>query len=462
MLKFFNTYSGQIEEFIPIETGKVGMYTCGPTVYDYIHIGNLRAYIFEDLLRRTLKFFGYKVTQVMNITDVDDKTIRDSNAKGMNLEEYTQKYIDAFFEDIDKMRIERAEYYPRAIKHIPEMIDIVKKLIAKGCTYEKDGSIYFRISEFENYGKLSKLNLEQTMTGLRVDLDEYDKDDVRDFALWKASKEGEPSWDADFGKGRPGWHIECSAMSMKYLGETFDIHTGGIDNMFPHHENEIAQSEMANGKKFVNYWLHNEHLMVDGKKMSKSLGNFYTLRDILDKGYTPEALRFLLISVHYRKQVNYTDTTMEKAENTIKRQRDFYKRLRESKTSENQGEELIDEINTTSEQFKNELANDLNISGALGNYFELMKKINLKMEKSALSQNEKGMALKFFDGVEKILDLDDKKKAILEADLKLLIKEREKARNNKDFAKADEIRDQLLVHGIVLEDTKDGTRWKYL
>ncbi|MBU1626852.1 cysteine--tRNA ligase [bacterium] len=462
MLKFFNTYSGRIEDFIPIEQGKAKMYTCGPTVYDYVHIGNLRAYLFEDILRRTLKFFGFDVTQVMNLTDVDDKTIREANAKGMSLKDYTEKYKKAFFEDIDTLRIERAEEYPSATKHISQMVNIIKALIKKGCTYEKSGSIYFKISEFQKYGRLSKIDIDRTKTGLRVDLDEYDKDDVRDFALWKASKDGETSWDTDIGKGRPGWHIECSAMSMEYLGETFDIHTGGVDNIFPHHENEIAQSEMATGKKFVNYWLHNEHLLVDGKKMSKSLGNFYTLRDLLENGHTPQAIRFLLISVHYRKQLNFTDATMEKAENTIKRIRDFYKRLKEAKAANNSNDDLLPEIDNALESFKSEMADDLNISGSLGHYFELMKKINLKLEKGEVSQNEKSKALNFFHSAEKILDLEDREETILDVKLTRLIEKREIARQNKDFTKADEIRDQLLAHGIVLEDTKDGTRWKRL
>jgi cysteinyl-tRNA synthetase len=461
-MKFFNTYSGVLEKFVPIEPMKVKLYTCGPTVYDYVHIGNLRAYLFEDILRRTLKYFGYEVTQVMNITDVDDKTIRESNAKGLSLGEYTEKYIDAFFEDIDKLRIERAEYYPRATDHIPEMVEIIKKIVSTGCTYEKDGSIYFRITDFPGYGRLSKVDIDKTRTGLRVDLDEYEKDDVRDFVLWKSHKKGEPYWETEIGKGRPGWHIECSAMSMKYLGETFDIHTGGVDNIFPHHENEIVQSEVATGKKFVNYWLHNEHLIVNGRKMSKSLGNFYTLRDLLEKGYHPESIRFMLISVHYRKQINFTDETMEKAENTIRRIRDFYDRLEQTKISKKRSVELIEEVEKSKELFEKDIADDLNISGALGHFFDLMKKVNLKLESNEISLDEKTRALEFFHGAEKIFDVGLKKKKMLEADMIKLIQEREAARKDRQFDRADEIRDKLLVNGIALEDTKEGTRWKYI
>jgi len=288
-LRFFNTITRKKEEFVSIEPGKVGMYTCGPTVYDYAHIGNFRTYMFEDLLRRYLEYKGYEVTQVMNITDVDDKTIAGSRAKKVSLSEYTKKYIDAFFDDLDTLNIERADFYPEATTHIKEMVELVKKLLDKGFAYRSDGDIYFKLSSFKDYGKLSKMKLENLKIGARVGKDEYEKEEASDFALWKGwdEKDGDVFWETEIGKGRPGWHIECSAMSMKYLGEHFDIHTGGIDNMFPHHENEIAQSESATGKKFVNFWLHSLHLIVEGKKMSKSLGNIYTLRDILEKGYNP-------------------------------------------------------------------------------------------------------------------------------------------------------------------------------
>ncbi|RMF88331.1 MAG: cysteine--tRNA ligase, partial [Nitrospinota bacterium] len=310
MLKFYNSLTRRKEEFHPIEPGRVRMYTCGPTVYDYAHIGNFRAYIFEDILRRYLKYKGYQVTQVMNITDVDDKTIRESRRRGMSLKEFTSFYVQAFFEDLETLNIERAEYYPAATEHIDQMVALIKRLIENGHTYEVDGSIYFRISTFPAYGRLAGLDAVQLQGGAsgRVDADEYGKEDVRDFVLWKAWREedGDVFWETELGKGRPGWHIECSAMSMHYLGEHFDIHTGGIDNLFPHHENEIAQSEAATKKPFVNYWLHCQHLLVNNAKMSKSLGNFYTLRDLLERGYKPKAIRYALLSTHYRQQHNFT------------------------------------------------------------------------------------------------------------------------------------------------------------
>ncbi|MDH4257816.1 MAG: cysteine--tRNA ligase, partial [Candidatus Aminicenantes bacterium] len=319
MIRFFNTLSGKLEPFHPLKKGEVKLYTCGPTVYDHAHIGNFRAYAFEDLLKRFLVFMGYKVTHVMNITDVDDKTIKGAHSEGISLQEYTKKYIDSFFKDIDTLRMARADHYPRATEHIPEMIQMIKGLMEKGYAYAKDGSIYFSIAKFPNYGRLSKINLKELKPGERVELDEYEKDNIIDFALWKHKKEGEPFWETEVGPGRPGWHIECSVMSSKYLGETFDIHCGGTDNIFPHHENEIAQSEAYFGKKFVNYWLHCRHLIVDGEKMSKSLGNQYTLRDLLDKNIDPLVLRFLLISTHYRKMLNFTFKALEQASASLGR-----------------------------------------------------------------------------------------------------------------------------------------------
>ncbi|HEC80710.1 MAG TPA: cysteine--tRNA ligase, partial [Firmicutes bacterium] len=326
-MRFYNTLIKSVEEFSPLEGDVVKMYTCGPTVYDYAHIGNFRTYVFEDILRRWLKFRGYKVIQVMNITDVDDKTIMGANEKGISLDEYTREYTNAFFEDIDTLRIERAEHYPRATEHINEMIALIEKLIEKGIAYVADDGIYYSIAKFPEYGKLSGFDVKSVKAGARVAKDEYDKEDVRDFALWKFRRPDEPFWSAPFGDGRPGWHIECSAMSMKYLGETFDIHIGGVDNIFPHHENEIAQSEGATGKKFVRYWLHSEHLIVEGRKMSKSLGNFYTLRDLLSMGYNPIAIRYLLLSTHYRKQLNFTFDGLKGAYSTVMRLWDTIGRL---------------------------------------------------------------------------------------------------------------------------------------
>ena len=323
MIRFYNTLSGQIEEFIPLEPGQVKMYTCGPTVYDYAHIGNFRAYVFEDLLKRFLLAMGFKVTHVMNITDVDDKTIRGAKAKNLSLEEYTKIYTEAFFEDIDTLKILRADYYPRATQHIPDVVKMIKGLMARGYAYEKDGSIYFDVSKFPNYGQLAKIKISELKTGVRIDADEYSKDSVQDFALWKKRKEGEPYWETELGPGRPGWHIECSVMSTKYLGETFDIHCGGVDNIFPHHENEIAQSEAYTGKKFVNYWLHCHHLIVEGEKMSKSKGNFYTLRDLTSRGVDPLDLRYLLLATHYRKMLNFTFDGLRQAGAARRRLYDF-------------------------------------------------------------------------------------------------------------------------------------------
>ncbi len=299
-LRLYNTLSGEKEIFVPLKDKFAGIYSCGPTVYGFAHIGNLRAYVFADMLRRYLEFRGYTVRQVMNLTDLDDKTIRASKEQGIGLREYTDRYIKFFFKDVDLLRIKRADVYPRVTEHIKEMADMIKILLDKGYAYRKNGSIYFKVTEFKDYGKLAKIDLSQIKPGATVEADEYEKEDVRDFALWKGKKEGEPFWVTDIGEGRPGWHIECSAMSTKYLGNTIDIHTGGVDNIFPHHQNEIAQSEAATGKKFVRYWMHCEHLLVDNRKMSKSLGNIISLREVLNMGYRPEALRYLFVSSHYR------------------------------------------------------------------------------------------------------------------------------------------------------------------
>ena len=329
MIRFHNTLSRCKEEFRPLVDGEVRLYTCGPTVYDYAHIGNFRAYVWEDLLRRYLKASGYRVTQVMNITDVDDKTIRGAREAGASLEEFTARYIEAFFEDLDALGIERAEHYPRATRHIPEMIALIERLHETGHAYESKGSHYFRLDSFPTYGRLARLDREGMIENFRVDSDEYEKSDVRDFVLWKARKEGEPCWETPLGPGRPGWHVECSAMSMKYLGESFDIHTGGADNVFPHHENEIAQSEAATGKRFVRTWMHCAHLVVNGEKMSKSKGNFYTLRDLQRQGHDPQAIRYLLVSQHYRKPLNFTLDGIAWAAANLNRLGDCRRRLRE-------------------------------------------------------------------------------------------------------------------------------------
>ncbi len=470
-LRIHNTYSGMVEEFIPSgqKKDKIGdyppvtIYSCGPTVYGYAHIGNFRTFIFNDLLRRYLKFRGYRVDHAMNITDVDDKTINGSLSEGLSLRDYTDRYIKIFFEDLDSLNIEKAEHTPRATESIDEMVDIIRRLDEKGIVYTKDGSQYFSISKFENYGRLSRLDSREIKTGLRYDTDEYEKDDVRDFVLWKAAKENEPSWDTPYGAGRPGWHIECSAMVRGVFGGTIDIHTGGVDLIFPHHENEIAQSEGAYGEPFVRYWIHVEHLLVDGAKMSKSKGNFYTLRDLLDKGYSPRAIRYLLIASHYRKQLNFTLEGLRTAENALARIDNFLVRLGDIKK---EGEAdpavktLSDEFN---EHFTEIMDDDLNVSGGIGAFFEYLHSLNSLIDegrmslaaaarvKEALQRVDSVFGFIFFSGTEDDIDVTR---------IESLIAQRQEARKAKDFARADEIRDILIAEGIFLEDTRDGVRWK--
>jgi len=459
-LRFRNTFTRQKEEFNPIEPGKVRMYTCGPTVYKQAHVGNFRAYMFEDLLRRYLKYKGFQVTQVMNLTDVDDKTIRDSNAQGIPLKEFTAPMIKEFFEDIDSLGIERAEMYPAATEHIAEMVGLVKTLHDKGHAYEVDGNYYFKISSFPDYGKLANLDMEGLKAGARIAADEYEKDSVSDFALWKAWDEadGDVYWETEIGKGRPGWHIECSAMSMKYLGKHFDIHTGGVDNMFPHHENEIAQSEAATGEKFVNYWMHCGYLISEGKKMSKSLGNFYTLRDILGRGYSGVAVRYMLISTHYRQQLDFTIDGLEAARNSLERYNDFINNLADYPGGESGGE-ASGLIQKARKGFEESLDDDLNISGALGAVFDFIRDINRLKAENKLSASERDEVLATIRRFDTVLNFTFETEDIDE-EIEGLIAQRTEAKKNKDFARADKIRDDLLARGIILEDTPQGVRWK--
>ncbi len=463
-IKFYNTLTRHLDSFKPIEKDTVKIYSCGPTVYDYAHIGNFRSYIFSDLLRRFLKYEGYKVIHTMNLTDVDDKTIRRSNEENMSLKEYTDKYIKVFFEDLETLNIEKVEYYPRATEHINEMIELIKKLDKNGYTYEADGSIYFNISKFKEYGKLSKIDLSGMKSGVRIDVDEYNKEDVRDFVLWKGKKEGEPFWETEYGAGRPGWHIECSAMSSKYLGETFDIHTGGVDLIFPHHENEIAQSECASGKKFVNYWLHCAHLIVNGEKMSKSKGNFYTLRDLLKKGYSPKAIRYLLLSTHYRKQLNFTEEGINAAQQAVEKLQIFYNNLKNLNTFSPDDNGYKDILNSSIEKFDSNLEDDLNISGALGELFNLVHITNKFIQENKLTKTDTEIVLNAIRKINSILAvIDESDNENIDKEIEKLIEQRQQARKDKNFKLADEIRDKLKnEYNIILEDTKEGVRWRKL
>lgn len=460
-IQFFDTMARKKRVFAPLREKVAKMYTCGPTVYNYAHIGNFRAYLFEDILRRTLEYFGYNVVQVMNLTDVDDKTIRDSKASGIPLKQYTKTYVDAFFEDLKKLNVEKAEYYPAATDHIQEMIDIIKVLIEKGYAYKSDdNSIYFSIAKFKNYGKLARIDMKNQRSGARVNSDEYEKDSVADFALWKAWSEGDGDvwWESPWGKGRPGWHIECSAMSMKYLGRTFDIHTGGIDNMFPHHEDEIAQSESANGQKFVNYWMHCEYLIVDGQKMSKSLGNFYTVRDLIAKGYTPEELRWVLISAHYRKKLNFTFDFLKQSRETLKGFKTLFAKLNEVLKLGKDGVSVTAIVHESVEKFGTAMADDLNISEALAPIFNLQRETNKLIASNELGVKGAEAVLGAFHNFDSILGVFDFEEAEEEIppEIKVLAEERLAARKAKDFAKADTIRKQVSELGWIIEDTAGG------
>ncbi len=458
-MKLFNTLTRKKEDFKPLHKTFVGIYSCGPTVYDYAHIGNFRSYIFDDLLRRYLKYKGFTVKQVMNITDVDDKTIKGSRQQGISLDAYTQKYKKAFFEDLGALGIEKAEFYPEATKHIAEMVAIVKKLVDKGFTYKSGNSIYFKISAFNDYSKLARLQQDQLKAGARVSSDEYEKENAADFALWKGWDENDADvfWETELGKGRPGWHIECSAMSSKYLGETFDIHTGGVDLIFPHHTNEIAQSEAATGKKFVRFWLHNEHLIVDGKKMSKSLGNFYTLRDLLAKGYKPRAIRYVLLSTHYRQKLNFTFDSLNAAEAAIERLQDLIIKLKPASGKEGHVKKLIEDAN---KKFDDAMDDDLNISTALGALFDFVRDVNKLLLEGKVSRENANDALEFLKKVDTVLNIMDFEGESAPKDILELAHKREAARKAKDFKLADSIRNEIAQKGYVLEDTKEGIRIK--
>ncbi|MGB7069367.1 MAG: cysteine--tRNA ligase [Pyrinomonadaceae bacterium] len=464
MLKFFNTLSRQIEEFHPIEANSVRMYICGPTVWNFAHIGNFRTFIFGDILRRYLKFKGYTVTHVFNLTDIDDRIINEAAKRSISIDEFTEPFIAAFWEDFDALGNERPEVTPRATHHVWEMIEIINKLLANGKAYESEGSIYFRIAAFPEYGKLSKINFSGNITGgsERVDTDKYDKEDARDFALWKlVGEDEEPGWDAPFGRGRPGWHIECSAMSMKYLGETFDLHAGGMDLQFPHHENEIAQSEGATGKQFAKYWLHSEFLKIDDATMSKSKGNFFTFRDLQEQGYSALAIRYLLLSVPTRKQLNFTFEGLQGAESTIDRLRNFRRAVSEARTSAGSRTEIISLVRSRIDEFEAAMDDDFNTSAALAAVHNLVRDINTEIYADQLNSNDRDAVLDAISTFDSVLGIfDPVEDGSLDSEIELLVEERQEARRKRNFARSDEIRELLAGKGIVLEDTKDGVRWK--
>jgi len=485
-LEVFNTLSGRIEKLEPLEDKRIRMYSCGPTVYDYGHIGNFRTFVFVDLFRRFLRQSGYQLDHVMNITDVDDKIIRNSSAKGIGVREYAAKYEQAFFEDMRLLSLEKPEHIARATEHIPTMVSLIARLEKKGFAYKaEDGSYYYRIAKFPAYGKLSKKDMSSISDGARVDVDEYEKDNVRDFALWKAPKPGEAKWETKIGPGRPGWHIECSAMAMEYLGATLDIHLGGEDLIFPHHENEIAQSEGATGTTFSRYWMHVRFLLVEGQKMSKSLGNFYTPRDLMLKGHKPSSIRYLLSSVPYQKQLNFTFDGLKQAANSVERLRNFKLRLDTGGFPEGSNPEMETLAQSTRDKMRAALEDDMNTAQALAAVFDMVREANAVADSGKLLHGdvpELQQALTQFDEVFAVLKDDDAEKTkqvldwgraegkldqseparpvLSDAEVEALIQQRQQARKARDFAKSDAIRKQLSDAGIILEDTKDGLRWK--
>ena len=464
MIKFFNTINRKKEKFVPMNSKEVKLYTCGPTVYDFAHIGNFRAYIFEDLLRRFLEYSGYNVLHIMNITDIDDKTIKKSISDNVPLKEITNKYTEEFFRDVESLNILKAHKYPRATDYVKEMIDMILVLEKKGYTYTTDdNSVFFRISKFKSYGKLANLKPEDLRSGERVEDDEYAKEEGRDFALWKGYKDGDGDvcWDSPWGKGRPGWHIECSVMSTDYLGDHFDIHCGGVDNIFPHHENEIAQSVCAFDSKFVNYWLHNEHLLVDNQKMSKSLGNFYKVRELFDKGYSPETIRYVLISTHYRQKLNFTFEKLENAQKAINKLKELQRRLNNvSKKSEDNKNYFI-KTDDFLDEFNSCLKDDLNISGALGGLFKWVSYIFSEIDSRSLSIKQSKDALNKLDLIDKVLGvLNTSSSKELPKEIKDMIFKREQARKDKNWELADLLRKKLSDMNILIEDTPEGTIWK--
>src|SRR5271166_3270356 len=488
-IRLFNTLTGRVEELAPADGQELRMYACGPTVYDYGHIGNFRTFLQVDVLRRFLKLTGTKVRHVMNVTDVDDKIIRNAAAAGVSIGAYSAEFEKAFFEDLDTLSVERPEVIARATEHIPRMVELVQRLAAAGAAYQtEDGSWYFRLAAFPQYGKLSKKDLSGMEDGARVDLDEYEKDSARDFALWKAAKPGEAAWDTPIGRGRPGWHLECSAMAMEYLGESFDLHAGGEDLMFPHHENEIAQSETATHKPFARHWMHVRFLLVDGRKMSKSEGNFYTLRDLLLKGYKASAMRLALISVPYRHQLNFTFDGLVEATSAIERLRTFRQRLTSGSFAPGENPALQEAAKKAQADYFAALSNDLNTAEARAPIFDLLRTANTAMDQGQLMAADRDAilaALADFDAVFAVVEdhdaaptraalewaeragrLNDVAPELLarigldDEAIEALVVERTRAKKQRNFARADQIRNELAEKGVVIEDSKDGVRWK--
>ena len=501
-MRIYNTLSHQLEEFVPLDGKRVRLYTCGPTVYNFAHIGNFRAYIFEDLLRRALKYFGYEVFQVMNLTDVDDKTIAGSIKAGVSLDAFTKTYKDAFFADLKALGIEPAERYPAATDHIAEMIAMIRILLEKGHAYRsEDGSIYFSVSSFPAYGKLAHLDMAGLRPGARVKHDEYEKENVADFALWKAwdEKDGGVVWDSPWGRGRPGWHIECSAMAMKYLGESFYLHTGGVDNIFPHHEDEIAQSEATTGKPFVKYWMHCAHLVVDGRKMSKSLGNFYTLRDILGKGYVGREIRYVLMAGHYRQSLNFSFDALNAARASLQRLDEFQGRLGAAKAASPQpspikgeggirgkdgssfaataagprpassllagedggeGVPLPEWAAAAKRKFDAALSEDLNLAESLGALFDMVHAGNRAMDAGEVSPQQAVSVMVLLESLDKVLGFLSKPEEVIPREAMDLLEQRQNARKAKNWAEADRVRDALAALGWVVQDTPQGPKLK--
>ena len=465
-MNVYNSLTRRVEALRPLEGNTIRLYTCGPTVYNFAHIGNFRAYAFEDILRRVIQFNGFKVKQVMNLTDVDDKTIRGANAAGVALTDYTKTYKDAFFADLKKINIEPAEVYPAATDHIPEMIALVKKLMEKGVAYKsEDGSVYFKVRAFPGYGKLAHIDFDHQQTGLRCAADEYDKENVGDFALWKAweASDGPVGWDSPWGRGRPGWHIECSAMSMKYLGETFDLHTGGIDNLFPHHENEIAQAEAATGKPFVKTWMHCAHLKVNGEKMSKSLGNFFTLRDVIEKGYTGREIRYVLVNAHYRTGLNFAFSALDDARKSLARIDacvEAVKRLAGADAPAAKPDNAPDFAKKCLDDFTAAVNDDLNLPKAFAATFELVRHANAAIGAGALTREAAAQVLAVFKRMDEVLGViffeNAKKDVAIPDDVKAMLDQRAAARAAKNWAESDRLRDALAAQGWLVKDSKEG------